>query len=728
MRFGIQTRLLAWLIVVILPITASCVVTVKLINASLTEQVQANLANEHRLEAARIEAALEQYLSHARGLSYSTKLRRLLDQVYAIRNNTRELALSDIDELDDDTTTKKSTLYSRTSQSAYAGVKDQLQQKLEEIQSNAEMTGSGVTELQLILPTGAIVAETTGFSWRPHDASISENANLTYKPIFGSAFLNLRGQARLPIVVPMFKHSASNTTPENNKPQLLGLLIVETKLEPVINLVKAHEGFGRIVESQIAHRNPNGDAEFITLMQFARGAAFKKVVSKDEDLPINWSLSSPERKVVRSPDYRGIDSILAIGTLHHVGWGLIVKMDADEAFGTVAKIKQVIWSAGFISGALILLSWLVLARPLVKRMETAAVAADRLAAGDYHILDLDRFKQIIDQNGHHVDDQKPRCSIEASATNPNRSLANCAQLANKKVCQTNLLQKPANVEPTNKSSLVRLAIAEKRAQIWYQPIVKSTAKRGWVIVGAEALLRLHDNAGKQIPPDKFIPDINNLDISTELDAYALSCVCDDYRNWCAANLINSDFRCSVNLCSHTVQTTRFPDLLQALLSKHQISPSSLLMEFSEESEKINIDMVEAIRALGVGISVDDFGVDNANLDRLAQIAPNVVKIDRTSISEIDSISEAANIQDLNKRKSDILANIISTCSELNISCVVEGLERQSQIPPLRHMGANKFQGFLFDAALPGEQFIQRLQNKEISQWSNASLVKLKRAS
>lgn len=75
-----------------------------------------------------------------------------------------------------------------------------------------------------------------------------------------------------------------------------------------------------------------------------------------------------------------------------------------------------------------------------------------------------------------------------------------------------------------------------------------------------------------------------------------------------------------------------------------------------------------------------------------------------------------------------LANIISTCSELNITCVVAGLERQSQMQLLKNRGTNKFQGFLFDAPLPGEQFIQKLQCHEVSQWIDAGHVKLQRAS
>ncbi len=715
MRFGIQTRFLVWLIVVILPITAACVIAVKLIDSSLTEQIQADLANQHRLESARMKAALEQYLSQARGLSYSTELRQLLDQVYAIRNNTHELALSNFAELEGDTTTKKSTVYSGTSQLTYSGVKNQLQQLMGDVRSNAETIDSGVTELQLILPTGAIVGETSGFSWQPRDASISEKAQLTAKPIFGSAFLNPSGQARLPIVVPLFNHTASDTTPESSNPQLLGFLIVETKLGPVVDLVEAHEGFGMTVESHIVQRNPDGDTEFISLTRFARDAAFKKAVAKEKDLPINWSLISPERKVVRSPDHRGIDSILAIGTLPHVGWGLIVKIDADEAFSVAVKIKQVIWSAGIISVALIVLSWLVLVKPLARRVETTAAAAYRLAAGDYHNLIDD---SVTDEIGTLAK------SIDSLATDLHRDKV---RREADKMYQAKQLRKQADEKYTNKSRLVRSAMAENRAQIWYQPIFKSTAERGWVIVGAEALLRVHDKFGKQIPPDKFIPDIQNLNISTELDAYALSCVCNDYKNWRLADLIDSEFYCSVNLCSHTVQTTRFPELLQTLLSKHQIPPSSLIMEFSEESEKINIDIVAAIKALGVSIAIDDFGTANSNLVRLAQISPDVVKIDRTWITEIDSDAEAIDIQDLNERKSVILANIISTCSDLNIACIVEGLERKTQIEPLKNMGANKFQGFLFDAALSSDQFIHKLQNHEISQWSDAGYIKLKRA-
>ena len=148
---------------------------------------------------------------------------------------------------------------------------------------------------------------------------------------------------------------------------------------------------------------PDGDAQFITLLRFKRDAAFNTIVPKSADKPINKAFDLPGERVVRSPDYRNIDSFLAIGPIAETGWGLTVKIDTAEAFLPLYKITNLIWKAAIASLLLMTFSWFVLIRPLATRLQSNAVAADRLAAGDYDQLIADAAPDEIGAVSNSID-------------------------------------------------------------------------------------------------------------------------------------------------------------------------------------------------------------------------------------------------------------------------------------------------------------------------------------
>lgn len=131
---------------------------------------------------------------------------------------------------------------------------------------------------------------------------------------------------------------------------VVGALVLETRLGPIVDLVEEYEGSGETSEAHIAQPTTEGDAEFITLLRFERDAAYSVVVPATKGLPINQSLLSPDGNVVCSPNYRSIDSVLAIETIDATGWGLVVKIDASEAF---APAREVQWIVGLGAAAAI---------------------------------------------------------------------------------------------------------------------------------------------------------------------------------------------------------------------------------------------------------------------------------------------------------------------------------------------------------------------------------------
>jgi len=156
MGLGIQSRLFAWLILVVLPIAAACFFTVKVIDNRLTQRVHAGLENDHRLEAARIEAALEQYRLYAKGLSYTPQLRTLVKQIHSDRYLSTDHVSDHLSSANDSENFSVAQI-----QLADNSLQQRLQQLTNYIQNNARLLDSGLTELKIVTPDGFSVGQTS---------------------------------------------------------------------------------------------------------------------------------------------------------------------------------------------------------------------------------------------------------------------------------------------------------------------------------------------------------------------------------------------------------------------------------------------------------------------------------------------------------------------------------------------------------------------------------------
>jgi diguanylate cyclase (GGDEF)-like protein len=379
MRFGVQERLLLWLVLVILPVALVGWIVVERVDDRLSERIETDLSNVRRLEAARITEALASYERDARSLAAGPHVRDFVAGVTAARSGTLPAG---------------ETIGGYDGFSVVdADAARPLGELAAALQKKAQTTGSEVAALRLVGRDGSVLGESAGFTWVPDDPGAVDRAMALGSPVFGNAFRPPSGDDRLGLVAPIF--DASN--------DVVGALVMEIHLGPIVNAVVEHEGFGETSEAHIAQATPDGDAQFITPLRFEPDAAFAKVVPVEKGLPINQSLLSPGGQTVRSPDYRKADSILAIETLEPVGWGLVVKIDADEAFAPLAEVKRLALLADLVAALVALVGWLILVRPLGRRLKGAARAAERVADGEYRVALDDRGRDEIGDLARTID-------------------------------------------------------------------------------------------------------------------------------------------------------------------------------------------------------------------------------------------------------------------------------------------------------------------------------------
>lgn len=401
MEIGIQARLLSWLLLMVLPIAAASTILVHRVDTRLMEQVYAGLASTHRLESARIGASLNQYIEHAQSVAARHNLRLQLNRYSRItrfRNSPQNATFSHAD-----ITTSLN-----------------IEQLLRQIAISLKAANSPAGEIKIVTFDEKFSGKTRGFTDNATDSVLIARSRKARSHAFSSVFRNTDGEAIIGIAVPVFASADTNSGDAASGLLVTGIVIIQMKLEPIIDLLKIHEKLGKSSESMLAQLTPDGDAQLITPLRFKQNAAFNYIIEHEKASPMNQSLETSETRVLRLKDYRGIDTIMAVGSISNPGWGLSVKIDADEAFASVTEINLLNLLATVITVLIFLLSWWFMLRPMARRLCAVACAADRVAAGDYSGVLKDPVKDeigslsnSIDLLAHELDqDQKLRHEAE----------------------------------------------------------------------------------------------------------------------------------------------------------------------------------------------------------------------------------------------------------------------------------------------------------------------------
>jgi diguanylate cyclase (GGDEF)-like protein/PAS domain S-box-containing protein len=233
---------------------------------------------------------------------------------------------------------------------------------------------------------------------------------------------------------------------------------------------------------------------------------------------------------------------------------------------------------------------------------------------------------------------------------------------------------------------LRQSLQKKEISMLYQPIFNLVTKK---IVGFEALMRWQHPKRGAISPEVFIPIAEQNDVILELGMFALREAAFAASGWLKAERSRDDPYVSVNLASQQLHDPRLISKIEAILLESGLQAKRLVLEFTESTALFDISETLAIltqlRDLGIGIALDDFGTGYSSLSYLLQLAPRVIKIDRSFVSPVNESGE----------NEMLLETIISLGKKLRVTLVPEGIETESQLQKLVRLGCKFGQGFYF---------------------------------
>lgn len=245
---------------------------------------------------------------------------------------------------------------------------------------------------------------------------------------------------------------------------------------------------------------------------------------------------------------------------------------------------------------------------------------------------------------------------------------------------------------------LRQALDNNELSLCYQPIVNEQKQ----VLGFEALIRWHHPKHGPISPDMFIPLAEQTGLILPIGEWVLKTACSQQVEWAKSPQYEA-CTVAVNVSARQLNHAGFVDTIKSVIALTGVRADRLRIELTESMLQDNVDStiakMGALRQLGVRFSLDDFGTGYSSLSYLKRLPLDILKIDKSFVSDIfEDPSDAA-----------IARTIIALAKSLDLSVVAEGVETGEQLEWLLEHGCKLFQGYLFSPPVHKDQIEGMLQ-------------------
>jgi diguanylate cyclase (GGDEF)-like protein/PAS domain S-box-containing protein len=239
---------------------------------------------------------------------------------------------------------------------------------------------------------------------------------------------------------------------------------------------------------------------------------------------------------------------------------------------------------------------------------------------------------------------------------------------------------------------LRLALERHELRLLYQPQVNVATGE---MVGVEALLRWRHPRRGTVLPDEFIEVAEEARLIVPIGEWVLRTACAQARRWHRRG--HAGLHVAVNLSARQFQSRDLLPMLESVLRATGLDPQALDLEITEsvamQNVELTVELLAALRRLGLRIAMDDFGTGHASLSYLQQFPLDALKIDRRFVGELESGSGSF----------AIVTAIIELAHGLGLQVIAEGVETAGQLAALAERRCDLCQGFLLSPPLPASR-------------------------
>ncbi|GEN57602.1 hypothetical protein GCM10012290_22280 [Halolactibacillus alkaliphilus] len=228
-------------------------------------------------------------------------------------------------------------------------------------------------------------------------------------------------------------------------------------------------------------------------------------------------------------------------------------------------------------------------------------------------------------------------------------------------------------------------------ELFYQPIIDVREKK---LYGFEALIRWNHQTYGYVNPTEFIPIAEQSGRIVQIGYWVVENACRQLKTWEENGL---DAIVSINISYRQIIEEDFVERIKTILKKSECQYEHLVFEITENILMKDIALsnrvLNELKAIGIRISVDDFGIGYSSLSYIKKFPIDILKIDRAFVRNMDEESN-----DL-----AIVRAIVEMSRSLDLCVVVEGVETENQLNLLKQLRCRLIQGYYFSKPLPPQE-------------------------
>lgn len=247
---------------------------------------------------------------------------------------------------------------------------------------------------------------------------------------------------------------------------------------------------------------------------------------------------------------------------------------------------------------------------------------------------------------------------------------------------------------------MREALAGDQFELHYQPKLDLAGNR---VAGAEALIRWRHPRLGMVPPGRFIPFAERTGFIREITPWALRRAVADAAAWQDAGL---DIVVAVNLSTRDLLNRELVSEVGRLLAESRLQARRLCLEITEsalmDDPELALRHLHELAALGLKLSIDDYGTGQASLAYVKTLPVHELKIDRAFVDGVDG----------NAKNAAIVRSTLLLCRELGLTVVAEGAETAAEIAWLRANACDLVQGYGVARPMPLADFVAWIEERQ----------------